>query len=791
MKIFKPLVKITLLFLGGIFLGRVFHLSPGESRWLFLGAGAILLAAGLIRWKFRGAGSRYFFLAAVGILCLAGGAFRCSLATVPPPHHLINYISSSPIEITGRVCSEPVRSRHSIRFLLRCRELKTNNSPQRVEGLLDVIFHGPVRTANPIIQYGNLLQIKSLIRLPEERGNPGEVSARKRLADRGIYLQTRLYHTYQLILVKKCPPLSPLGLALRLRHLFQRSIARSLPDRYDRPGSLESVILGGLLLGDKSQIPYQIRDNFRRVGAIHILVVSGLHVGFIWLLVNLLFCWVPLRWRQLIIIPVIVLYVLMTGGRNPTVRAGLIAIIFCLSFLFNQPRNLWTALAAAALLLVLYNPLNLFQAGFQLSFLIVVSIIALYPLLDRWLRFLPEKIRPFLIVPLSAQLGAFPLIGYYFHFASPLAFLGNLIVIPLAWIIVSLGLIAGSIGLVSPLTALLLNYPNRVFIYLLLKTVGFLAHLPFSSLHLRAFPIGLILLWYLVLLIVTHWDYWRLRWMDLAAGGVLIVLGAAGLSLLAPPRPPLRAIFFNGESGGFTWLQTAGGKTILIAPDDDPFKEIPSIIHPYLFQEGINKIDYLILTGAGTDHLNTLRSLLKLTRIGAVLDHPGAPASPSYPWFKETVKKQRLGYEILKPGREININGLKLTLLSGEDSPEAVIWRLTFGEVSFLFPGSIGRAGEEDLLRLHPRIPATVLKVPRGGSRTHNLPDFLRAVRPRYALLIQGQKYFGRHPADCSALLKELRAEVHKTSSEGALIVETDGRTCRIISNLNTKSYDQ
>ncbi len=63
---------------------------------------------------------------------------------------------------------------------------------------------------------------------------------------------------------------------------------------------------------------------------------------------------------------------------------------------------------------------------------------------------------------------------------------------------------------------------------------------------------------------------------------------------------------------------------------------------------------------------------------------------------------------------------------------------------------------------------------------THNLSDFFLAVRPRYALLIQGPKYFGRYPADCSALLKRLGAEVHKTSTEGALILETDGKTCGI-----------
>jgi competence protein ComEC len=200
--------------------------------------------------------------------------------------------------------------------------MRTDNSARPVKGLLEVIFHGPVRTVSPRIRYGNLLRVRGKIRPPEDRGNPGEVSKRERLAARGVYLQVRLYHASQVELLERCPPLSPPGLAFRLRRLFQESIEKSLPDRFGHPGSLYSVLLGGLLLGDKSQIPYRIRDNFRKVGAIHILVVSGLHVGFIWLLVDLLFCWVPLRWRQLIIIPTIVLYVLMTGPVIPPSGPG-------------------------------------------------------------------------------------------------------------------------------------------------------------------------------------------------------------------------------------------------------------------------------------------------------------------------------------------------------------------------------------------------------------------------------------------------------------------------------------
>jgi len=115
------------------------------------------------------------------------------------------------------------------------------------------------------------------------------------------------------------------------------------------------------------------------------------------------------------------------------------------------------------------------------------------------------------------------------------------------------------------------------------------------------------------------------------------------------------------------------------------------------------------------------------------------------------------------------------------ETGHAEVVRVEFGEVSFLFPSLIGIFPQEDLVEVGTDLRATVLKAPRRGSSAHNSPLFLEAVSPAAALLVQGQKYFGRHPRDCGDFLRERGAEVYKSGDDGCLIAETDGREFRVV----------
>lgn len=787
----KPLVKVTFLFILGLVLGKCVPL-PSKNAFDLFGLTLVITLLFYLLWKnFPRSANRRIFLFWVGIAIVSSGIFWYARAPIIPSRHIVHFVSPRPVTVIGTIRGDPVFKRHSARFVLKCQELKEGKENKKATGLIQVIFHGQVKEVEPILQCGNRVRIESKITLPEERGNPGETSRRERLASRKIYVQMRIYRSGQVSQLSRSRSWSVICLAVRLKHKLQQIIRLSLPDTQNQPGSLPSVLLEALMLGEKEEIPYQIRENFRAVGVIHTLVVSGLHVGFIWLLGNFIFGSLPLRWRHGLIIPLIVTYVLITGARTPTARAGLMACVYSLAFILNQPRNILTTIAFSALCLVLYNPFSLFQAGFQLSFLIVVVIITLSPVISSWLRFLPQALRPWLAVPLAAQLGAFPLVAYYFHYVSPLAFVTNLLVIPLVGAIVSLGFVAVVAGLLAPSLAWIINFPNRTLILLLIKLVGWFSRLTWAQVRVSCFPLLWVIIWYLLLLGIARWRLFRSRW-KLAVGGValLIIIGWGALNFHGE-RPALQAVFFNGESGNFTILREANGTTLLIASDDDRFGEIKEIVSPFLFQNKIRQIDYLILTQANLDHLNVLSHLLKTVKISTVLDHPLGPNSPSYPRFRQVLKKNHIRYRRLCADDSLKMGKMEFTIIWPRSKTEttfnldkSLVSKLRFGNITFLFPSQIGTSTQEELVRLQSDLRATVLKVPSKGSLFRIRSAFLQAVDPAYALLIQGQKYFGRYPRDCGAELRERGAEVHRTSEEGCIIVETDGEECRVLSTL-------
>ncbi len=791
MKTVYPLVRVTLCFILGLVLGREAALPAASA--------SVLAAAGLIPWLlfwFRRkrvtlSVRRVLIWTGVGLLAVAAGIFRYSRAGRIPSRDISRYASGRSDAVTGRVIGEPVFRRHSVHFVLDCREVEGEEGPLPVTGRLQVNFHGQVREAEEILSPGNLVRVEAAITLPPEATNPGEQSPRARLAARSISAESRIYSADHIRLVERARGFSPARIALELKRRLAEILRASLPDRHGHPGSLQSVILEAVMLGERGPVPYEIRERFREVGVIHVLVVSGLHVGFIWLIGNFIFSPFPLRVRHGLLIPLVAGYVLMTGAGTATVRAGVMAGVYSLAFVFNQPRNSFTALSAAALFLLLLNPFSLFTAGFQLSFLIVLAIVTLTPTLERSLFFLPRLIRLAVSVPLAAQLGAIPLVAWHFGFISLPALPANLVVVPLAGVMVGLGFAAGLAGLAVGFLAELINYPNRFLIPLLLRIVGWFSRWPGGHLRISPFSPVWVLVYYGVLFGLASLPY-RGRRGRIRLGWALAILFLAGLAAArVPPRnlPPCRAVFFNGKSGEMVLLEERAGPVILISTDDDRFGDIPAIVIPYLERNRIKRIDYLVLTQANLAHLNALNRLRKAVEIGTVLDHPLGPSSPSHPRFREVLREGSIRYRRLTPGQAVSAGGLELTVLwpvkkpgSSFDLDDSLVVRVQFGEISFLFPSMIGVFAQEDLVTSGAALRADILKAPRRGSSGHNSPLFLEAVRPAAALLVQGQKYFGRYPRDCGEFLRQRGAAVYRSGEEGCLVVDTDGRKFRVFS---------
>lgn len=227
-------------------------------------------------------------------------------------------------------------------------------------------------------------------------------------------------------------------------------------------GGSAYAVVAAMALGDKSQLTTELRDAYAISGASHILALSGLHLGIIYTLLSLLLS--RRRWQmvsQIVIIVSIWLFVFLVGLSASVVRSAVMVSIYALLSLGHRDKLSVNTLAFAAIVMLLFNPMALFDVGFQLSFMAVLTILLFYPLLESlWSQpFLLDHrlfrwLWTMLSVSCAAQIGVAPLIAYYFGRISCYFLLANLVVVPAAALILYLSLAV----LLIPSLAYLLIY---------------------------------------------------------------------------------------------------------------------------------------------------------------------------------------------------------------------------------------------------------------------------------------------------------------------------------------------
>ncbi len=299
-----------------------------------------------------------------------------------------------------------------------------------------------------------------------------------------------------------------------LRRAAAEALRVGLEDRPDRYG-----VVHALLLGYRAQLPVDVMQAFRRTGTMHVFAISGLHVGIICavlvFVINLLR--VPRTCRVLVLGPVILLYAFMTGARASAVRAGLMVVTYLAAALVGRKADSWSALAFAAIMILAWRPDQLQDPGFIFSFTAVAGILAMVPLFEVWLqRNVPldpfgEKVEgigvksSFVLwggrlmgVSIAAWLSTTPLSLYYFGRFAPVALLANVIVLPLAFLIV----VTGTLSLLAAATgglawAMLFNQANYAYVGLLTEGMRWLERMPGAYREGMHISLGAVLVWYL------------------------------------------------------------------------------------------------------------------------------------------------------------------------------------------------------------------------------------------------------------------------------------------------------
>jgi competence protein ComEC len=442
---YYPALRILLPFAAGIVAARLLQ-PPGPLLLLLLSVPLALLAFVLVR------GNRDPALHLFAALLVAGALWYSVRAD--SPFGRFQGATFRNAEVIGRVVSAPSARGRGVGFLVDCDSILCGNLVGHVRTDLLVRIYDSALDPRRLPAYGDHISILGTATVPDPPANPGEFDYAAYLGERGVGMTLTVSDARSLYLFDR-------GDLSWLDRLVVRVQERAREFADDDVGGREGAIVRALLLGEREQIDEPTRDAFMRTGTVHLLAVSGMHVGIIALALFVVVAWIPNRIVQLLLyMASLGFYAMVAGGGASIVRAVLVASSIMLARTAGRVTSPVNTLAFACLVILVASPAELFQAGFQLSFAAVAGVLLLYrrsyravagrfPAIGRrW--FLAWPVQLFLL-SLAAQLFTLPLTAYYFGYLSLISPLANVVVGPLIDIGLGAGLAGSALSGIGPL----------------------------------------------------------------------------------------------------------------------------------------------------------------------------------------------------------------------------------------------------------------------------------------------------------------------------------------------------
>lgn len=490
----RPLAWLACWFVAGILLLGLFKYSAWIALLALAGGLAVLVLMPRRAWL------------AIGLIGLGIGAIRYATFTARPADDVSALISSAPVTLEGTVASDPDERPGRTLFLLDCRMADTRVGVVRVSGTAYIMLTAYARDDAPALSDGDRVSLDGILEQPARATNPGAFSWRDYLARRAIWCELRVKRPGAVRIVSRAQAGLWLNAAWRTRRALIRAMRAGLDPE-------DSAVLAGILLGRRADLPAAMMADFVSTGTVHILATAGLHVGIVAVLLMGLFARItlPKKLSAAVMIGLLWLYALMAGGRPSVTRAALMASLYFGAVLFERAPDLFTALAAAALVVLWLQPTALFEPAFQMSFLTVLGLILLMPFwagliqerlkgLRGWPRIVLSRGWELIGLSLIAQLAASPIVAQAYNQVSVLGIFANLCVVPMLFVLLPAGFLAAICGCANTaLAGVLFHWMVAPLVHGLIAVVAFFAHLPGASLSVASLPLWVLIGYYGIL----------------------------------------------------------------------------------------------------------------------------------------------------------------------------------------------------------------------------------------------------------------------------------------------------
>jgi competence protein ComEC len=781
-----PLMWFAISFLAGIVLGSLISLSLWA--WLVIAGLVLLLLILSIIFRSRLASLTpqtlhltflpFTFTLLLGLIL---GAARYQM-TVPKfdPYHIAFYNDRDyDLFVTGTLVEPPDYRDDYTNLRIRVTDVDTGDRQLPAKGLLLARV-----SKNQVFHYGDIVRLRGKVKTPPENE---DFSYRD-------YLAAQHIHSYMSSAEVTVLPGNGGNAFLRAVYAFKE---RSLENIYRLFPDPESSLLAGILLGVDTGLTDQLQQAFKDTGTAHIIAISGFNMSIIAGLFVLLFSrFLGQRRGAMLAVAGIILYTIMVGASAAVVRAALMGTLALFAVQVGRRQLALNTLLGVALLMCLWNPLYIWDVGFQLSFFATLGLILYADSFTRFSNRILTKLFPsaagekvaelfaeFALLTIAAQLTTIPIMAYQFQRISLVSFIANPFILPPQPAVMILGGLAVLLSHIWFPLGQVAAWADWPFVVYTIRAVELFDKIPHGTLYLGNLSIWFVVLFYALLFGVTFGGSklketagsFKSRARAVGIGGGLLVL-VIGLMLVwraaaALPDNRLHLTFLNVGSADAVLITTPSGKHVLVnggpsisTLSDELGRRLPTFNR---------KLDWLIVGSTEENQVAALPRILDRYPPDQVLWSGNRQASFSSGVLNEYLSTQDIPVTDAETGQILDLgDGATLKVLTS--GPRGAVLLLEWDKFRAVLP--VGTSFEAlDELHLGADIgPVTVLSLADSGYAASNPPEWITRLNPELAVLdVSAADENGMPDREVLDQLKDY--DLLRTDRNGWIDVATDG----------------
>lgn len=769
------------------------HACSLPQLGLFATGGSLLLASAFILRDQRS----WRIAAALALLAIMGAASHHAAWNARGPDSIARYLRDEPqlVRLRGIVESHPIVERRRdagrkaawpiddrTRMTIACTSIGSAHSSadRPVTGGVQLSAAGHVVG----VSVGDRIEVVGWLQKPGRARNPGGFDVERFLRLKGIDASLHADHPEAVRRLAK-GGVHPLRVVSYVRE--------QIGFRFTQHLSAENAAVGAaMILGDRSAIPIATRDAYVATGAMHVLSISGLHVGILAACLTFVLRLTPLSPTASIVLVtgIIWLYTALTDFGPPVLRASIFCTIWAAAALQLRRGSLLNIVSATAVMLLVWNPLLLFDVGARLSFLAILGMawsLRMFPSASRvgmrdedrfgiW-----TVLRPVLaaqVLGLGIWLFTAPVVAAEFDIVSPVGFLLNVVLLPLATVVLWSGYAFFAACVFAPALAGVLGSLFDAGLSCVNWLVETAAAWDLGHLSLLGPPTWWLVGFYVLLfggLLRPAWAGRKLRGHSL-----LMVWCIAGLVVPSQTaqseRCPLEILVLDVGHGGAILIDAEDGPCLLFdcgSMEDD--LRVADAVWSTLHGRSRTALNAVIVSHADLDHCNNVPALLEGGPVGAVLVGRSF-LSFDQPVVHESVDAARLSgvpIRLVAAGDRLKIHPqITARLLHppdrppGDDNANSIVLELAFAGRSLLLTGDLEGSGQDEVFSQLPNTSFDVVTAPHHGGLKANTPRFAEWARPRAVIVSCGDRVNAE-------ALEQIYAEsdLYLTSRSGSLTI--------------------